>query len=288
MHASEQVLDLRTCSILLDVLCKRGELGEVLKVFETMRKRYIGLNLDTNSYNIVIDGFCKAGHIEAAKKLFLEVSVNGLKPNVYTYAIMIDGFCNEGLSEEAYQLFRSMRDNDCFPDSRCYNVMIQGFLRNNCISNAIQLLMEMLSSYSAPTTILRGESSTLNCKSLKTGQSFTYKMLKQLAGLKSQSVPLRILALEAIVVTETKHCNARDSNYTTSSQDNTYCFNTGSSARAVTILRMEGGTSSSLNKIMVFLLVMKKRLENLGVLSIVETKCCPCSGGFMGHCTKYT
>ncbi|KAL4292056.1 hypothetical protein GQ457_14G000260 [Hibiscus cannabinus] len=82
--------------------------------------------------------------------------------------------------------------------------------------------------------------------------------------------------------------NARDSNYTTSSQDNTYCFNTGSSARAVTILRMEGGTSSSLNKIMVFLLVMKKRLENLGVLSIVETKCCPCSGGFMGHCTKYT
>ncbi|KAK8619529.1 hypothetical protein V6N13_133485 [Hibiscus sabdariffa] len=210
MHASEQVVDLRTCSILLDGLCKRGELGEVLKVFEAMRNS--GLNLDTNSYSIIIDGFCKAGHIEAAKKLFLELSVNGLKPNVYTYAIMIDGFCNEGLSEEAYQLFRSMGDNDCSPDSRCYNVMIQGFLRNNCISNAIQLLVEMVTLIGISTFIViavscqaelvfstndntAGESSTLHCKSLKKGQSFTYRMLKQLAGLKSQSVLLSWLSL---------------------------------------------------------------------------------------------
>ncbi|MBA0599813.1 hypothetical protein Gorai_006017 [Gossypium raimondii] len=62
------------------------------------------------------------------ERIFHELSVNGLKPDVYTYVIMINGFCKEGLPDEAYQLFRSMGDNDCLPDRRCYNVIIQGYL----------------------------------------------------------------------------------------------------------------------------------------------------------------
>ncbi|MFQ6656394.1 hypothetical protein Gotur_026513 [Gossypium turneri] len=81
-----------------------------------------GLELDIVPYTILIDGFCKARHIEVAKELFHQLSDN----------------------DEAYRLFGSMGDNDCLPDSCCYNVMIRGFLCNSYTSKATQLLTEMV------------------------------------------------------------------------------------------------------------------------------------------------
>ncbi|MFQ6669744.1 hypothetical protein Gotur_034867 [Gossypium turneri] len=93
---------------------------EALKFFQAMRNS--GLELDIVPYNILIDGLCKAGHLEFAKELFHQLSDN----------------------DEAYRLFGSMGDNDCLPNSCCYNVMIRGFLRNSYTSKATQLLTEMV------------------------------------------------------------------------------------------------------------------------------------------------
>ncbi|KAK8643805.1 hypothetical protein V6N13_013082 [Hibiscus sabdariffa] len=68
-----------------------------------------GLELDIVPYSILMDGLCKARHINVAKELFYKLLENGLKPHVYTCTIMINGFLKEGLLDEAYQLFRSMR-----------------------------------------------------------------------------------------------------------------------------------------------------------------------------------
>ncbi|MFQ6627437.1 hypothetical protein Gotur_006333, partial [Gossypium turneri] len=137
--------DILSYNIMINGYCKSKRLDEAMELFHQIAQngpipdtvtyntlmqamQNSRLKLNVASYNILIDGLCKAGNIEVGKELFHKLSVNGLKPNVYTYAIMINGFCRDGLPDEAYQLFRSMEDNDCLPDSFCYNVMIQGFL----------------------------------------------------------------------------------------------------------------------------------------------------------------
>ncbi|KAK9024554.1 hypothetical protein V6N11_004712 [Hibiscus sabdariffa] len=85
----------------------QSKLEEALKLFQAMRNN--GLELDIVPYSILMDGLCKARHINVAKELFYKLLENGLKPHVYTCTIMINGFLKEGLLDEAYQLFRSMR-----------------------------------------------------------------------------------------------------------------------------------------------------------------------------------
>ncbi|KAK8643711.1 hypothetical protein V6N13_012994 [Hibiscus sabdariffa] len=132
----------------MDALNKKPMSGEIdkhedaFKLFQAMQNSKLELGIV--SYNIVIDGLCKAGHIEVAKELFRELAFNGLKPNVYTYTIMINGLCKERLPDEAHELFRSMRDDDCLPNGCHYNVMIQGFLRNKYTLEATQLVAEMV------------------------------------------------------------------------------------------------------------------------------------------------
>ncbi|TYH07716.1 hypothetical protein ES288_A08G256000v1 [Gossypium darwinii] len=98
---------------------------------------------DIVPYTILIDGLCKAVHIEVPKELFRQLSNSGLKLNVYKYGVIINRLCKEGLPNEAYKFFGSMGDNDCSPNS-CYNVMIRRLLRNSYTSKAMQLLMKMV------------------------------------------------------------------------------------------------------------------------------------------------
>ncbi|XP_016667428.1 pentatricopeptide repeat-containing protein At1g62930, chloroplastic-like [Gossypium hirsutum] len=86
-----------TYSTMINRYCK-GNLKEALKFFQTMQNG--GLELDIVPYTILIDGLCKAGHIEVAKELFRQLSDSGLKPNVYKYGVMINGLCKEGLPDE--------------------------------------------------------------------------------------------------------------------------------------------------------------------------------------------
>ncbi|MFQ6671473.1 hypothetical protein Gotur_036011 [Gossypium turneri] len=137
--------DISSYNIMINGYCKAKRIDEAMELFHEISQKgpivdtvtyntlmqamqNSKLELDIFCYNILIDGLCKAGHIEIGKELFHKISLNGLKPDVYTYSIMINGFCKEGLQDEAYQLFRSMGDNSRLLDSCCYNVMIQGFL----------------------------------------------------------------------------------------------------------------------------------------------------------------
>ncbi|XP_052882198.1 pentatricopeptide repeat-containing protein At5g16640, mitochondrial-like [Gossypium arboreum] len=86
-----------TYSTMINRYCK-SNLKEALKFFQTMQNG--GLELDIVPYTILIDGLCKAGHIEVAKELFRQLSDSGLKPNVYKYGVMINGLCKEGLPDE--------------------------------------------------------------------------------------------------------------------------------------------------------------------------------------------
>jgi pentatricopeptide repeat protein len=77
---------------------------------------------DIYTYNIMIEGMCKAGKVEDGWDLFCSLSLKGVKPNVVTYTTMISGFCRKGLNKEADALFRDMKEDGTLPDSGCYKM----------------------------------------------------------------------------------------------------------------------------------------------------------------------
>jgi pentatricopeptide repeat protein len=86
---------------------------------------------------------CKFGNLKDARKLFSELFVQGLLPNVQIYTTIINNLCKEGLLDEALEAFRNMEGDGCPPDEFSYNVIIRGFLQYKDESRAAQLIGEM-------------------------------------------------------------------------------------------------------------------------------------------------
>lgn len=85
------------------------------------------LNLDIEVYNIVINGMCKTGELEAGRDVFLNLPSKSLHPVTRTYNSMIQGLCKSGLLDEANKLFMEMEENDCSPDGCNYKTLSRGF-----------------------------------------------------------------------------------------------------------------------------------------------------------------
>ncbi|KAG5244283.1 pentatricopeptide repeat-containing protein [Salix suchowensis] len=88
------------------------------RLFRVMQSTY--LKPDVVMYNILIDAMCEFGNLKDARKLFSELSFQGLLPNVQIYTTIINGL---------YEF--------------SYNVIIRGFLQHKDESTAAQLIGEM-------------------------------------------------------------------------------------------------------------------------------------------------
>ncbi|KAJ6873300.1 hypothetical protein NC651_032237 [Populus alba x Populus x berolinensis] len=133
--------NIMTYGVLLDGLCKHGNLEEAFALFQEMQRSTVKPNLVI--YTILIDSLCKCGKLKDGKELFSRLIDEGLKPNVYTYTALVGALCKEGLIIEAHKLFRKMEEDGCTPDKCAYNVIIQGFLQHKDPSMARQLVEEM-------------------------------------------------------------------------------------------------------------------------------------------------
>ncbi|KAJ6873299.1 hypothetical protein NC651_032237 [Populus alba x Populus x berolinensis] len=161
--------NIMTYGVLLDGLCKHGNLEEAFALFQEMQRSTVKPNLVI--YTILIDSLCKCGKLKDGKELFSRLIDEGLKPNVYTYTALVGALCKEGLIIEAHKLFRKMEEDGCTPDKCAYNVIIQGFLQHKDPSMARQLVEEMVNrgfSADAATRALLNDLPTNDIPALKT------------------------------------------------------------------------------------------------------------------------
>jgi pentatricopeptide repeat protein len=64
-----------------------------------------GHNPNAIIFTALIDGHCKAGKMDEARKFFYEMPNKSICLDAVTYNALIDGFCKEGKLEEAMKLF---------------------------------------------------------------------------------------------------------------------------------------------------------------------------------------
>ncbi|XP_050368340.1 putative pentatricopeptide repeat-containing protein At1g12700, mitochondrial [Argentina anserina] len=112
-----------------------------LKLLEKMEASELQLNIV--SYSVVLEGLCKAGEIESARDLLCDLLSKGVQPDVIIHNLMIQGLCRRGLLVEAEKLLREMEGKGCPPNDCTYNIIIRGFLNNNKTSQAVKLIEEM-------------------------------------------------------------------------------------------------------------------------------------------------
>ncbi|GFQ05679.1 pentatricopeptide repeat-containing protein at1g62670 mitochondrial [Phtheirospermum japonicum] len=102
-------LDVVTYGIVIDGLCKAGNVAVAIELLRVMEKRR-SCKPDTHIYSMVIDGLCKDRMIDSALKLFDEMSEKDIVPNVVTYSALICGLCNLSRWGEVKMLLEKMID----------------------------------------------------------------------------------------------------------------------------------------------------------------------------------
>ncbi|GAB4862042.1 hypothetical protein Ancab_037296 [Ancistrocladus abbreviatus] len=101
----------------------------------------MGMQPDEITYNLVIKGFCRAGYLEMAKRVYLGLHGRGYKPNVKIYQTMVHYLSEGGEFDWAYTLCK-----DCMKKSWFLNVdtvckLLEGLKESGKFDKARMILM---------------------------------------------------------------------------------------------------------------------------------------------------
>ena len=92
---------------LISAYALHGLSGEALKLFYQMQLEGVPPNMI--SWNSVILGFLRNGQVKEAQDVLSEMQMNGLNPNLYTWTIFMFGLVQNGYDCEAIQFFVQMQ-----------------------------------------------------------------------------------------------------------------------------------------------------------------------------------
>ncbi|CAL5341372.1 unnamed protein product [Camellia sinensis] len=164
MKERDYGLDTVTCNIVIDGLCKSGKVDKAIKIVSEMWSHgsdalgdlgnsFIGILDDGNnrkkclpdlvSYSIIINGLCKAGRLDEAKKKFIEMMGKNLYPDSVIYNTFIDSFCKNGKISSAFRVLKDMEKKGCNKSLQTYNSLILGLGGKNQIFEMYGLMDEM-------------------------------------------------------------------------------------------------------------------------------------------------
>ncbi|CAN8255928.1 unnamed protein product [Cochlearia groenlandica] len=137
--------NLITYSTLMDCLFVHSRSKEAMALFEDMISKE-RISPDPVTFNVMINGFCRAGEVDRAKVIIDFMKKNGCNPNVYNYSALMNGFCKEGKTREAKQIFDEVKETGLKLDTVGYTTLMNCLCRNGQIDEAMELLGEMKAS----------------------------------------------------------------------------------------------------------------------------------------------
>ena len=83
-------------SILISILCRERRASQAHEFFDSLKDKF---EPDVFVYTNLICAWCCAVNISEAERVFGDLKMSGIKPNVDTYSIVIDPLCRCGQTE---------------------------------------------------------------------------------------------------------------------------------------------------------------------------------------------
>jgi pentatricopeptide repeat protein len=133
--------DLISWSAMIAGYAQNRHSDEAFKLFSEMQ--LAGMVPNVTAWNAVIAGYVRAGHLENAVRLFQQMEVEGVKPDVISWTLVIDGYVQSGRWEEAMELFGHMQLAGVKPDVITWNIMIAGYAQGGDYDQALKLFSQM-------------------------------------------------------------------------------------------------------------------------------------------------
>ncbi|XP_030447114.1 pentatricopeptide repeat-containing protein At1g20300, mitochondrial [Syzygium oleosum] len=127
-------------SIVISMLSKKRRAVEAQSFFDSLKDRF---EPDVVVYTSLIHGWCRAGNISEAERVFGDMKTAGIKPNVYTYSIVIDGLCRCGQITRAHDVFAEMIDVGCQPNSITFNNLMRVHVKAGRTEKVLQVYNQM-------------------------------------------------------------------------------------------------------------------------------------------------
>ncbi|KAI3464864.1 hypothetical protein Pfo_021527 [Paulownia fortunei] len=158
--------ELRVNNSILAAYAKCGWLSSAMRFFDGMEVK------DRVSWNAIITGYCQAGKINEAQRLFELMHKEGLEQDAVTWNVLISK-CNQlGKCDVAMKLMNEMESCGMKPDVYTWTSMILGFAQNNRRLEALKLFKEMLLAGVEPNgiTLMSAISACCSVKDIRKGK----------------------------------------------------------------------------------------------------------------------
>ncbi|KAJ4965371.1 hypothetical protein NE237_017220 [Protea cynaroides] len=169
-------------SIVISILCKKRRAAEAQSFYDNLKHKF---EPDVVIYTSLIHGWCRAGNISEAERLFGEMKEAGIQPNVYTYSIIIDALCRCGQITRAHDVFADMIDAGCEPNSITFNNLMRIHVKAGRTEKVLQVYNQMKRLSCTPDTITYNFLIETHCRDEKLEEAV--KVLNQM--VKSKCSP---------------------------------------------------------------------------------------------------
>nr|DAD23999.1 TPA_asm: hypothetical protein HUJ06_025462 [Nelumbo nucifera] len=137
-------------SVVISILCKKRRASEAQSFFDSLKHKF---EPDVVIYTSLVHGWCRAGNISEAERVFREMKEAGIQPNVYTYSIVIDALCRCGQITRAHDVFAEMLDKGCEPNSITFNNLMRIHVKAGRTEKVLQVYNQMKRLSCPPDTI---------------------------------------------------------------------------------------------------------------------------------------
>ncbi|KAI7741169.1 hypothetical protein M8C21_018487, partial [Ambrosia artemisiifolia] len=127
-------------SVVISVLCKKRRAEEAQAFFDGLKCKF---EPDVVVYTSLVNGWCRAGNIMEAERVFSEMKGKGIKPNVYTYTVVIDGLCRVGQVTRAHDVFAEMLEEGIVPNSVTFNNLMRVHVKAGRTEKVLQVYNQM-------------------------------------------------------------------------------------------------------------------------------------------------
>ncbi|XVE52183.1 hypothetical protein DITRI_Ditri02bG0102500 [Diplodiscus trichospermus] len=140
--------NLTTFNVRIQYLVNRRRAWQANDVMRLMQK--IGIDPDEVTYNLVMKGFCQAGYLEMAKRVYSSLECrSNYKPNVKIYQTMIHYLCKEGDYNLAYTRCIDCMRKNWFPNVDTIYSLLQGLMKTGKLGKA-KMIMTLVRSRVPP------------------------------------------------------------------------------------------------------------------------------------------
>ncbi|KAH0655504.1 hypothetical protein KY285_030386 [Solanum tuberosum] len=128
------------CSI-MSCYSRAGRLNVVLKLFDEMK--LCGVAPDVKVYNAVIHALAKGRLVKQARSVMKMMEENDLAPNAVTYNSLIMPLCKAQLLDEAQEIFNEMIQRGIHPTVRTYHALLRSLRTGEEVFEHLQKMNTM-------------------------------------------------------------------------------------------------------------------------------------------------